>query len=157
MPTPTSLWSHIACRAYAHISLQFSLHILINADFLTCSGDDLTVDMSSDVVNFLALTKLNVKYLPIPVSYQTKKLLWFLITSLACCLQAYCKCDSEFPYPIISDKSRDIAVLLGMVDPNEKDKAGLPMTCRAVSLVTRKCEFTNLISLSSLVVIWTSL
>lgn len=39
----------------------------------------------------------------------------------------------QFPYPIISDPNRDLAVQLGMVDPVEKDKAGLPLTCRAVS------------------------
>ena len=47
--------------------------------------------------------------------------------------QAYSK-GSDFSYPIISDPSREIAVSLGMVDPEEKDKAGLPLTCRAVSL-----------------------
>ena len=40
---------------------------------------------------------------------------------------------TEFPYPIISDPNRELAVQLGMVDPVEKDKAGLPLTCRAVS------------------------
>ena len=39
----------------------------------------------------------------------------------------------DFPYPIISDPNRDLAVQLGMLDPLEKDKAGLPLTCRAVS------------------------
>ena len=39
---------------------------------------------------------------------------------------------AEFPYPIISDPDRDLAVQLGMLDPVEKDKAGLPLTCRAV-------------------------
>lgn len=47
----------------------------------------------------------------------------------------YVKCSSDkLPYPIISDKSRDLAVKLGMVDPAEKDNAGLPLTCRAVSI-----------------------
>ena len=41
--------------------------------------------------------------------------------------------EGDFPYPIISDPSRELAVQLGMVDPIEKDKAGLPLTCRAVS------------------------
>ena len=48
--------------------------------------------------------------------------------------QAYGKLETgQFPYPIIADPSRELAVKLGMVDPVEKDKAGLPMTCRAVS------------------------
>ena len=49
-------------------------------------------------------------------------------------IQSYCDTLSgDFPYPIISDPNRDLAVKLGMVDPVEKDKAGLPLTCRAVS------------------------
>ena len=41
--------------------------------------------------------------------------------------------SEEFPYPIISDPNRELAITLGMLDPEEKDKAGLPLTCRAVS------------------------
>ncbi|XP_061169618.1 peroxiredoxin-6-like [Saccostrea echinata] len=41
----------------------------------------------------------------------------------------------KFPFPIISDKGRDLAVSLGMVDPEEKDKAGIPLTCRAVFVI----------------------
>ncbi|GLH14438.1 hypothetical protein R5R35_000060 [Gryllus longicercus] len=40
-----------------------------------------------------------------------------------------------FPYPIIADEGRELAVQLGMLDPNEKDKDGLPLTCRAVFIV----------------------
>ena len=39
----------------------------------------------------------------------------------------------DFPFPIISDPHRDIAIQLGMLDPAEKDKSGLPLTARAVS------------------------
>lgn len=46
----------------------------------------------------------------------------------------FAKCSTgKLPFPIISDKSRDLAVKLKMVDPSEKDNAGLPLTCRAVS------------------------
>lgn len=50
------------------------------------------------------------------------------------------KCYSEktidsFPYPIIADESRELAVTLGMIDPQEKDKDGLPLTCRAVFVI----------------------
>ena len=41
--------------------------------------------------------------------------------------------SDDFPYPIISDPGRDIAIQLGMLDPVEKDKDGLPLTARAVS------------------------
>jgi len=46
-------------------------------------------------------------------------------------IQAYSKLSS-FGYPIISDPNRDYAIQLGMLDPAEKDKAGLPLTARAV-------------------------
>ncbi|XP_046551567.1 peroxiredoxin-6-like [Haliotis rubra] len=48
---------------------------------------------------------------------------------------AYVDVKSEFPYPIISDKDRSLAVKLGMVDPDEKDAAGMPLTCRAVFII----------------------
>eukprot|EP00800_Vazella_pourtalesii_P012123 TRINITY_DN2881_c0_g1_i1.p1 TRINITY_DN2881_c0_g1~~TRINITY_DN2881_c0_g1_i1.p1 ORF type:complete len:229 (+),score=53.43 TRINITY_DN2881_c0_g1_i1:55-741(+) len=48
----------------------------------------------------------------------------------------YGKCGGEsLPYPIIADENRDIAVGLGMLDPVLKDKAGLPLTCRAVFII----------------------
>ena len=51
-------------------------------------------------------------------------------------LQSYSK-TSDFSYPIISDPDRSIAIKLGMIDPEEKDAAGLPLTCRAVSMHTK--------------------
>lgn len=42
---------------------------------------------------------------------------------------------TDFAYPIIADPKRELAVQLGMLDPAEKDKAGLPLTARAVSPV----------------------
>lgn len=47
-------------------------------------------------------------------------------------IQAYNGLSGGWPYPIISDPHREIAVKLGMLDPAEKDKAGLPLTARAV-------------------------
>jgi 1-Cys peroxiredoxin 6 len=47
---------------------------------------------------------------------------------------AYNKLD-QFDYPIIADPSRDVATLYGMMDPDEKDAAGLPLTCRAVFVI----------------------
>jgi len=48
---------------------------------------------------------------------------------------AYGKMSDKFPYPIISDKTRKLAVSLGMVDPDEKDIAGMPLTARAVFII----------------------
>ena len=42
---------------------------------------------------------------------------------------------SEFTYPIIADEKRELAVRWGMVDPDEKDAAGLALTCRAVFVI----------------------
>ncbi|CAH1785334.1 unnamed protein product [Owenia fusiformis] len=50
-------------------------------------------------------------------------------------IKSYVKNEEGFPYPIIADPSRELAVQLGMVDPDEKDAAGLPLTCRAVFII----------------------
>lgn len=51
-------------------------------------------------------------------------------------IKAYSKVDSDdFPFPIIADASRSMAVQLGMLDPAEKNKDGLPVTCRAVYII----------------------
>lgn len=49
-------------------------------------------------------------------------------------IKAFAKVDT-FSYPIIADEKRELAVQLGMIDPDEKDVAGLPLTCRAVFLI----------------------
>jgi len=41
-----------------------------------------------------------------------------------------------FPYPIVDDTSRELAVELGMVDPEEVSATGAPMTCRAVFIIS---------------------
>lgn len=54
-------------------------------------------------------------------------------------IKSYAKIHTkDFPYPIIADESRHLAVQLGMLDPIEKDKDGLPLTCRAVFIVDPK-------------------
>ncbi|XP_063233906.1 peroxiredoxin-6-like [Bacillus rossius redtenbacheri] len=50
-------------------------------------------------------------------------------------IQAVAGSSGEFPYPIIADEDRELAVLLGMLDPVEKDRDGLPLTCRAVFVI----------------------
>ncbi|KAI4887038.1 hypothetical protein NFI96_023439, partial [Prochilodus magdalenae] len=39
---------------------------------------------------------------------------------------------TEMPFPIIADSQRRLAVELGMLDPEEKDQAGMPLTARCV-------------------------
>eukprot|EP00891_Asterochloris_glomerata_P006702 jgi/Astpho2/6702/Aster-05054 len=43
--------------------------------------------------------------------------------------------SSKVDYPIIADPKREIAVQWGMLDPDEIDKAGVPLTARAVFVI----------------------
>uniref|UniRef100_A0A4X2K5M7 Peroxiredoxin 6 n=1 Tax=Vombatus ursinus TaxID=29139 RepID=A0A4X2K5M7_VOMUR len=38
----------------------------------------------------------------------------------------------KLPYPIIDDHKRDLAIKLGMLDPDEQDGQGMPLTARVV-------------------------
>ena len=58
---------------------------------------------------------------------------WF-VNKMIFISQAYNRLES-FSYPIIADPSRKIATEYGMMDPDEKDSAGLPLTCRAVFVI----------------------
>jgi len=49
-------------------------------------------------------------------------------------IKHYNKLDA-FSYPIIADPSRTVATEYGMMDPDERDAAGLPLTCRAVFVI----------------------
>jgi len=40
----------------------------------------------------------------------------------------------KLPFPIIADESRELATKFGMLDPDEKDNKGMPLSCRAVSI-----------------------
>jgi 1-Cys peroxiredoxin 6 len=48
---------------------------------------------------------------------------------------AFADFKGDFPYPIIADQGRDLAVKFGMVDPDEKDENNMPLTCRAVFII----------------------
>ncbi|XP_051951426.1 peroxiredoxin-6-like [Xyrauchen texanus] len=45
------------------------------------------------------------------------------------------KTCSPLPYPIIADAKRELSVLLGMLDPDERDKDGMPLTARCVFVI----------------------
>jgi len=49
-------------------------------------------------------------------------------------IQAYNGLDGEFPFPIVSD-DRTLAVKLGMLDPDELDAKGMPLTARCVFVI----------------------
>lgn len=40
--------------------------------------------------------------------------------------------ETPLPYPIIADDKRELSVKLGMLDPDERDQAGMPLTARCV-------------------------
>lgn len=57
----------------------------------------------------------------------------------------------DFPFPIIDDESRELAVKLNMLDKDEIGSAGLPLTCRAVFIIdsTKKLRASLLYPASS--------
>uniref|UniRef100_A0A3B3SAX7 Peroxiredoxin-6 n=1 Tax=Paramormyrops kingsleyae TaxID=1676925 RepID=A0A3B3SAX7_9TELE len=42
---------------------------------------------------------------------------------------------NALPFPIIADNKRELAVKLGMLDPDERDKDGMPLTARCVFVI----------------------
>jgi len=50
-------------------------------------------------------------------------------------IQSYVGKSGPFPYPIIADPERTLAKKLGMIDPDELDTKGMPLTCRAVFVI----------------------
>jgi len=50
-------------------------------------------------------------------------------------IKAHNKLDS-FDYPIIADPKRELATKFGMIDPDEKTSTGMPLTCRAVFVIS---------------------
>jgi len=49
-----------------------------------------------------------------------------------------CTFGNEVTFPLIADEKREIAIMLGMLDPVLKDKKGLPMTVRNVFVINPK-------------------
>jgi len=49
--------------------------------------------------------------------------------------------EGTLPYPIIADEKRELAVKLGMLDMDEKDKDGLALTARAVFIIDNNKKF----------------
>ena len=52
-------------------------------------------------------------------------------------IKSYGDLDS-FDYPIIADEKRELAVMLNMLDKDEVNKEGIPLTCRAVFVIDDK-------------------
>ena len=66
-------------------------------------------------------------------------------------IKAYNKLDA-FSYPIIADPDRSIANTYGMMDPDEMDSKGLPLTCRAVFVIGQTSESRSERILSNLMI-----
>lgn len=60
-----------------------------------------------------------------------------------------CEESCELPFPIIADSRRELAVALGMLDPEEKDKDGMPLTARCASAQNEPPAFVFRDSLQS--------
>uniref|UniRef100_A0A672ZZ56 Peroxiredoxin-6 n=1 Tax=Sphaeramia orbicularis TaxID=375764 RepID=A0A672ZZ56_9TELE len=43
--------------------------------------------------------------------------------------------ETPLPFPIIADHKRELSVQLGMLDPDERDKDGMPLTARCVFVI----------------------
>ncbi|GAU96156.1 hypothetical protein RvY_07642 [Ramazzottius varieornatus] len=51
-------------------------------------------------------------------------------------LEAYCALPTgKFPFPIIADAKRTLAVQFGMLDPDELNNEGMPLTARVVYVI----------------------
>ncbi len=47
---------------------------------------------------------------------------------------------SSVLYPVIADPDREIATQFGMLDPDERNAAGLPMACRGKMALDNACN-----------------
>ena len=85
----------------------------------------------AEVANLIPeFTRRDVKVIALSCDYVTTHKGWIAdIKSYACYMR------NEWPYPLIADPNRDIAIQLGMLDPVAKDRCGIPVTCRAVFII----------------------
>ncbi|XP_026190941.1 peroxiredoxin-6 [Cyclospora cayetanensis] len=51
-------------------------------------------------------------------------------------IAAFSGFHGDLPFPMICDPKRKLATSLGIMDPREKDKAGMPLTCRCVFFIS---------------------
>lgn len=56
-------------------------------------------------------------------------------------IQHYAQSSRQFPYPIIEDAERKLAHKLGMIDKDELDSNGVPLTARAVFIIDPSKKF----------------
>lgn len=75
--------------------------------------------------------KRNVKPIALSIDSTESHLKWIAD------IQAYAKveCNCKFPFPIIDDESRALAVKFNMLDRDEINERGVVLTCRAVFII----------------------
>lgn len=109
--------------------INFSWGILFShpADFTPVC----TTELARVAELYPEFQKRNIKPIALSIDSAESHLRWIPD------IKAYAKLDEnvEFPYPIIDDESRTLAVKLNMLDQNEIDANGLPLTCRAVFII----------------------
>uniref|UniRef100_A0A3Q4MGT5 Peroxiredoxin 6 n=1 Tax=Neolamprologus brichardi TaxID=32507 RepID=A0A3Q4MGT5_NEOBR len=94
-----------------------------NTEKLTRQATDSTVYMIANSVYTTELNQCCTTHTCF--EYLMEGLRLFLCES-ACC---------SLPFPIIADSKRELAVALGMLDPDERDKDGMPLTARCVFII----------------------
>jgi 1-Cys peroxiredoxin 6 len=50
-------------------------------------------------------------------------------------IQHFSNLSGDFPFPIIDDENRELAVKFNMLDKDEIGSKGLPLTCRSVFII----------------------
>eukprot|EP00386_Alphamonas_edax_P014203 GDKI01043675.1.p1 GENE.GDKI01043675.1~~GDKI01043675.1.p1 ORF type:complete len:245 (-),score=46.04 GDKI01043675.1:179-880(-) len=74
--------------------------------------------------------KRNVKLLGLSCSDADSHQVWSKDVMHVACMHG-----GDTPYPMIADGDRRLAEKLGIMDPDERDVRGLPLTCRAVFVI----------------------
>ncbi|XP_050360912.1 peroxiredoxin-6 [Nymphalis io] len=96
-----------------------------------------TTELSKVIRLLPEFKKRNVKTIGLSCDSVTSHIDW--CKDIKC--YAGCDEDEKFPYPIIDDKDRNIAMKLGMLDKDELDTSGMPLTARAVFIVDSNKKF----------------
>jgi 1-Cys peroxiredoxin 6 len=87
-----------------------------------------TTELASAAKNFIEFEKRNVKLLALACSPLESHKLWIEDIKTFGGLEK----STEFPYPLIDDGDRNIAVMLGMIHPQDKTNPALPISVRHV-------------------------
>lgn len=113
-------------------AVNFSWGILFShpADFTPVC----TTELARVAQLYPEFQKRNIKPIALSIDSAESHLQWIPD------IKAYAEMDEkvEFPYPIIDDESRTLAVKLNMLDQDEINAKGLPLTCRAVFVIDSK-------------------